>query len=71
MFGIKKEIFHLKIKKKILGAATKIERVNKFLKRVKNPDIGVNKKTGQIVLKNTQNASETIQTNLLIEKFIP
>jgi hypothetical protein len=48
-----------------------MKRVKKFLSKTNNPDLGINKKTGRIVLKHPNDASQTIETNLLLEYFTP
>lgn len=71
-FGVSKKIFHDNVKKRILKTLlSSSERIRKFLKKTNNPDIGINQKTGRVVLKNTRNAQETLETNLFIKNFLP
>lgn len=68
IFGINRREFHKKMKRKILSKAIQSsERVRKFCRRVQNPDIGYNPKTGRIGLKNAKNKTETIETNIYLD----
>lgn len=56
--------FHL-AKKKIVRQAKKLMRENKeFFEKVRNPDIGYEKKTGSIVLKSTKIRGYFLVTDL-------
>jgi hypothetical protein len=70
-FGVSVEYFHSQMKKNILKTLPKTERIKRFLKKVNNPDLGLNNKTGRLVLKNTQNAKETLETNVLFKDILP
>jgi hypothetical protein len=71
-FGVSKKRFHDKIKKRILNDLQNSSgRIRKFLKKSNNPDIGINKNTGRIMLKSRRDTKEILETNLLLKNFLP
>lgn len=68
-FGVSMDYFHRVMKKNFIRNLVKTDRVKKFLKRVDNPDLGFNKKTGRVVLKNTRTPSDVLETNQLLKNI--
>ncbi len=71
IFGLDKKVFHITLKPDILKKLkASSERIQKFLRKTKNPDIGYNPKTGRIGLQNPTNKLESIEINLKLQDIL-